>query len=57
MLPLAKNGTARARRSSPLIWSWNDLLWPLVVNNDPEKMTLSAGLSTLQGQFLTTTPC
>ena len=38
------------------IWSWNDLLWPLVVNNDPEKMPLSAGLATLQGEFLTNYP-
>jgi len=38
------------------IWSWNDLLWPLVVNTDPEKMPLSAGLATLQGQHLTNYP-
>lgn len=55
MLPLAKNGML-ALGILTAIWSWNDLLWPLVVNNDPEKMTLSAGLSTLQGQFLTNFP-
>ena len=55
MLPLAKNGML-ALGILTAIWSWNDLLWPLVVNNDPEKMTLSAGLSTLQGQFLTNYP-
>ncbi|HEY3437723.1 MAG TPA: carbohydrate ABC transporter permease [Actinotalea sp.] len=55
MLPLARNGML-ALGILTAIWSWNDLLWPLVVNNDPEKMTLSAGLSTLQGQFLTNFP-
>jgi multiple sugar transport system permease protein len=38
------------------IWSWNDLLWPLVVNTDPEKMPLSAGLASLQGEHLTNYP-
>ncbi|UUZ58625.1 carbohydrate ABC transporter permease [Nocardioides sp. B-3] len=38
------------------IWSWNELLWPPVVNTDPEKMTLSAGLASLQGQRLTDFP-
>jgi multiple sugar transport system permease protein len=55
MLPLAKNGLL-ALGILTAIWSWNDLLWPLVVNNDPEQMTLSAGLATLQGQFLTNYP-
>jgi multiple sugar transport system permease protein len=55
MLPLAKNGML-ALGILTAIWSWNDLLWPLVVNNDPEQMTLSAGLATLQGQFLTNYP-
>jgi multiple sugar transport system permease protein len=39
-----------------LVWSWNDLLWPLVVNTDPDRMTLSAGLISLQGQFQTDYP-
>ena len=55
MLPLARNGML-ALGILTAIWSWNDLLWPLVVNNDPEKMPLSAGLATLQGQFLTNYP-
>lgn len=38
------------------IWSWNDLLWPLIVNTDPEKMPVSAGLATLQGEHLTNYP-
>ena len=38
------------------IWSWNDLLWPLIVNTDPQKMPLSAGLASLQGEHLTNYP-
>jgi multiple sugar transport system permease protein len=55
MLPLATNGML-ALGVLTAIWSWNDLLWPLVVNNAPDKMPLSAGLATLQGQFLTNYP-
>ncbi|MFP3463876.1 carbohydrate ABC transporter permease [Leifsonia sp. SIMBA_070] len=32
--------------------SWNDLLWPLVVNSSPEHLPVSAGLANLQGQFV-----
>ncbi|MFD7199536.1 carbohydrate ABC transporter permease [Streptomyces sp. NPDC059893] len=32
------------------MWSWNDLLWPLVVNTDPAKMPTSAVLTSLEGQ-------
>ncbi len=31
------------------LFSWNDLLWPLVINTVPERMTLPVGLATLQG--------
>lgn len=55
MLPLATNGML-ALGLLAAIWAWNDLLWPLVVNSDPEKMTLSAGLATLQGEFTTNYP-
>src|SRR5215208_570855 len=34
----------------------NDFLWPLVVINSPERMTLGAGLAFLQGQYLTDFP-
>lgn len=33
--------------------SWNAFLWPLVVVNSQEFMTLPVGLSTLQGQYTT----
>jgi multiple sugar transport system permease protein len=55
MLPLAKPGLL-ALGILTALWSWNDLLWPLIVNTDPEKMTLSAGLASLQGQFQTDYP-
>ena len=55
MMPLAKPGlTALAIFTA--LWSWNDLMWPLIVNTSPEKMTLSAGLASLQGQHLTNYP-
>ncbi|SDG40284.1 carbohydrate ABC transporter membrane protein 2, CUT1 family [Microbacterium pygmaeum] len=36
-----------------VLWSWNDLLWPLVVATRAKDMPLSVGLATLQGQFST----
>jgi len=55
MLPLAKPGLI-ALAIFTIIWSWNDLLWPLIVNSSPDKMPLSAGLSSLQGQYSTNYP-
>lgn len=55
MLPLARPGLM-ALGVLTAIWSWNELLWPLIVNTDPETMTLSAGLASLQGQRLTDFP-
>ena len=39
-----------------LLYGWNSLLWPLIVNTSPDKMTLSAGLATLNGQYATNYP-
>ncbi|WP_246083588.1 extracellular solute-binding protein [Nonomuraea diastatica] len=55
MLPLARPGLV-ALAILTLLWAWNDLFWPLVVNTDPDKMTLSAGLAALQGQYQTDYP-
>jgi len=55
MLPLVKPALA-ALAVITLMNSWNDLLWPLVVNTDPSVMPISAGLTTLQGQFSTDYP-
>ncbi|MGH3450778.1 MAG: carbohydrate ABC transporter permease [Haloechinothrix sp.] len=55
VLPLARPGLL-ALGLLTVLWSWNDLLWPLVVNTDPETMTLSVGLASLQGEHLTDYP-
>jgi multiple sugar transport system permease protein len=52
MLPLARPGLAALAILSALA-AWNDLMFPLVVTTDPDKMTLSAGLATLQGEHFT----
>jgi multiple sugar transport system permease protein len=55
MLPLSAPGML-ALGLLVAIWSWNDLLWPLVVNTDPAKLPLSAGLASLEGEYLTNYP-
>ncbi|MEU7577319.1 carbohydrate ABC transporter permease [Streptomyces sp. NPDC041068] len=55
MLPLIRPALA-ALAVITAMWSWNDLLWPLVVNTDPTKMPISAGLTSLKGQFETNYP-
>jgi multiple sugar transport system permease protein len=55
MLPLAKPGLS-ALAIITVLWSWNDLLWPLVVTTYAQNMPLSAGLATLQGQNATDYP-
>lgn len=52
MLPLAMPGIS-ALVIITTLWSWNDLLWPLVVTTYADKMPLSAGLATLQGSITT----
>jgi multiple sugar transport system permease protein len=55
MLPLAKPGLI-ALGIFTTLWSWNELMWPMIVNSSTESMTLSVGLSSLQGQYLTNYP-
>jgi multiple sugar transport system permease protein len=55
MLPLVRPALA-ALAVITAMWSWNDLLWPLVVNTDPATMPISAGLTSLEGQFQTNYP-
>ena len=55
ILPLAKPALI-ALAIFVCLWSWNDLLWPLVVTDSPDKMTLSVGLAMLQGVHLTDFP-
>ena len=46
MLPLARP-TVSVLAITSTLWSWNELLWPLVVSTYSERMPLSAGLATL----------
>jgi len=52
MLPLVKPALI-ALALLTIVSSWNDLLWPLIVNSTPERLPVSAGLANLQGQFVT----
>jgi multiple sugar transport system permease protein len=50
MLPLARPGII-ALAIFTALWSWNELLWPLVVNSTPSNLNLAAGISTLGGEY------
>lgn len=54
-LPLAKSGLVSLSIFTAL-FAYKDLMWPLIVNMSQNKMTLSAGLASLQGQFATNYP-
>jgi multiple sugar transport system permease protein len=55
MLPLARPSINVLAITSAL-WSWNELLWPLLVSTYQEQMPLSAGLATLVGDKSTDYP-
>ena len=55
MMPLTKASMA-ALTIFTAVFAYADLMWPLIANTDLTKMTLSAGLSTLRGQFTTNYP-
>lgn len=55
MLPLARPSMSVLAITSAL-WSWNELLWPLLVTTYQEQMPLSAGLATLVGNKSTDYP-
>jgi multiple sugar transport system permease protein len=55
MLPVARPGLIAATILT-VLYSWNDLLWPLIVIDSPNRMPLTAGLATLQGEFFTDRP-
>ena len=52
MIPLVTPGLV-ALGILTMIGSWKELLWPLIVNSDMDKMTLSAGLAYLIGEHTT----
>ncbi|WP_130864772.1 carbohydrate ABC transporter permease [Acidipropionibacterium timonense] len=49
MFPLV-NPSLFAVMITTVLWSWNDLLWPLIVTTREESMPLSVGIATLAGQ-------
>lgn len=55
MLPLCKPGLV-ALGVLTLRFAWNDLMWPMIVNTSTSKMTLSAGLAYMNGQYTTNYP-
>lgn len=55
MLPLTVPGIV-AIAIFTAVFAYGDLMWPLIVNTDVNMMTLSSGLSTLNGQFVTNFP-
>lgn len=55
MVPLVKSGLT-ALGILTFKFAWNDLMWPLIVNSSTSKMTLSAALSNLKGQYATDYP-
>jgi multiple sugar transport system permease protein len=50
VLPLAKPALATLTIFT-FLGEWTQLLWPLVVTNSAEMLTLSVGLATFQGQY------
>ena len=52
MFPLTGSSCA-ALAIFTAVFAYSDLMWPLICNTDLNMMTLSAGLSTLNGQYTT----
>jgi multiple sugar transport system permease protein len=52
LLPLSKPAIATVAVFS-FMGSWNNFLWPLIVINNPDMMTLPLGLSSLSSRFVT----
>ena len=55
MFPLTGSSCA-ALAIFTAVFAYSDLMWPLICNTDLNMMTLSAGLSTLNGQYTTIFP-
>jgi len=50
MLPLSRP-VISAVSIFTFVWSWNNLLWPLLVLTNPNLMTIPVGLATVQGSY------
>lgn len=55
LFPLTKSSVA-ALSVFTAVFAYTDLMWPLIVNTNINTTTLSAGLSTLNGQYSTNYP-
>ena len=55
MAPLTKSSLV-ALGIFTAVFAYKDLMWPLVVNTTNDKMTLSAALATMQGQYSSNFP-
>ena len=55
MFPLTTSSIA-ALAVFTAVFAYSDLMWTLIVNSDLNMMTLSSGLATLRGQFMTNYP-
>ena len=55
MLPLTKTAMI-ALAVFTAVFAYSDMMWPLIVNNNINMMTLSAGISSMQGQYTTDWP-
>jgi multiple sugar transport system permease protein len=55
LLPMTRP-TLAALTVLTALYSWNDLLWPLIITSSKENMTLPVGLADLQGQYGTDFP-
>ena len=55
LMPLTKTAMM-ALAVFTALFAYSDMMWPLLVNMNIEKMTLSAGISSLQGQHSTNYP-
>jgi len=54
MLPVVVPGLIALAIFTTLAW-WSDLLWPIIVNHSPDKLTLAAGLASLRESIQQTT--
>jgi len=50
VMPLARPAVSAVAIFS-FVWSWNSLLWPLLVLTNPKLMTIPVGLATVQGTY------
>ena len=55
LLPLVKNGLI-AFGVLTTLWSWNEMLWPLIVVSKERLYVLSIAISNMQGQYATKIP-